>query len=162
MGKNKKSSEEKKSIEISKTLLISIVVLIVIFIGSFMFFTFMFNSNKANNNKATAQEITEKKELVNLSLGEEFVVNLADQGGKRYIKTNIVVAYNKKNKDFAKVADEKIIILRDATINYLKLKTADETKDTENIKKGLTEALNKALESKDAIEDVYFQSLIVQ
>ncbi|WP_055071309.1 flagellar basal body-associated FliL family protein [Clostridium massiliamazoniense] len=162
MGKNKKSSEEKKTIEISKPLLISIVVLIVIFIGSFVFFTFMFNLNKSKGNKVAAQQTVEKKELVNLGLGEEFVVNLADQGGKRYIKTNIVVAYNKKNKDFAKVAEEKTIVLRDATINYLKLKTVDETKDTEAIKKGLIDALNKALGSKDAIEDIYFQSLIVQ
>lgn len=162
MGKNKKSSEEKKSIEVSKPLLISIVVLIVIFIGSFMFFTFMLNSNKSKGNKVAAQQTVEKKELVNLGLGEEFVVNLADQGGKRYIKTNIVVAYNKKNKEFAKVAEEKTIVLRDATINYLKLKTVDETKDTEAIKKGLIDALNKALGSKDVIEDIYFQSLIVQ
>lgn len=162
MGKNKKSGEGKKTIEMSKTVLISGIVLVIIFIGSFLFFSFMFKTNKTEPKEANAKEAVEAKNLVNLSLGDEFVVNLTDGSGKRYLKTNIVVAYDKKNKDFAKVAEEKVIVLRDAVINYLKLRTVDETKNTQKIKKGLIESLNKAIDSEDAIQDVYFQSLIVQ
>lgn len=165
MGKNKKSGEGKKTIEMSKTVLISGIVLVIIFIGSFLFFSFMFKTNKTEPKEANAKEAVEAveaKNLVNLSLGDEFVVNLTDGSGKRYLKTNIVVAYDKKNKDFAKVAEEKVIVLRDAVINYLKLRTVDETKNTEKIKKGLIESLNKAIDSEDTIQDVYFQSLIVQ
>lgn len=164
MGKKKKDDSESKSIKISKSALVGIILLVVIFIGSFIFFTFVFKENK--NNKAIDGEVQDeeikKKDLVNLSLGEEFVVNLAESGNKRYIKTNIVVAYDKNNKEFAKVAEESVVKLRDAVINYLKLVTVEDTKDTEKMKQGLIESLNKAIGGKKVIEDVYFQSLIVQ
>lgn len=162
MGNNKKSKEGKNTVEMSKTVLISGVVLIVIFIGSFLFFSFVFKSDKEKPKEVNAKESTEVKELTNLSLGDEFVINLNEGSGKRYLKTNIVVAYDKKSKEFTKSAEEKVIILRDAAINYLKLRTVEETKDTEKIKKGLIESLNKAISSEDVIQDVYFQSLIVQ
>lgn len=164
MGKKKKDDSESKSIKISKSALVGIILLVVIFIGSFIFFTFVFKENK--NNKAIDGEVQDeeikKKDLVNLSLGEEFVVNLAESGNKRYIKTNIVVAYDKNNKEFAKIAEESVVKLRDAVINYLKLVTVEDTKDTEKMKQGLIESLNKAIGGKKVIEDVYFQSLIVQ
>lgn len=164
MGKKKKDDSESKSIKISKSALVGIILLVIIFIGSFIFFTFVFKENK--NNKAIDGEVQDeeikKKDLVNLSLGEEFVVNLAESGNKRYIKTNIVVAYDKNNKEFAKIAEESVVKLRDAVINYLKLVTVEDTKDTEKMKQGLIESLNKAIGGKKVIEDVYFQSLIVQ
>lgn len=158
MAKKKKKDEENSSKKNLKPMIFSGIILLIIFIGSFIFFSYIL---KNKNIDVKTNEVVVKEKLANLSLGDEFVVNLADQG-KRYIKTNIVVAYDKNDKAFSKTSEENVVKLRDAVINTLKLITAEETKDTENLKKRLIENLNSAINEENTIKDVYFQSLIVQ
>ncbi|MGL5616273.1 MAG: flagellar basal body-associated FliL family protein [Sarcina sp.] len=158
MAKKKKKDEGNSSKKNLKSIIIGGIILLIVFIGSFIFFSYVM---KNKNTEANPKEVIVKEQLSNLSLGDEFVVNLADQE-KRYIKANIVVAYDKNDKEFAKTSEESVVKLRDAVINTLKLITVEETKDTENLKKKLIENLNSAINQENTIKDVYFQSLIVQ
>ncbi|MGL4774129.1 MAG: flagellar basal body-associated FliL family protein [Clostridium sp.] len=137
-----------------KTIILVVIALIVVGVVSFGA-TYMVLNNKA---EATEPEI--KEAYCNL---EEIMVNLNDEGPKRYLKTSVSISYDSKNKELAAEIEENIVAVRDATIYYFKTKTTNDFK-AENeavLKKGLADKINGVLKTGDII-DVKFSNLITQ
>lgn len=97
-------------------------------------------------------------------LADDFLVNLNDEGGKRYLKAKLTVAYNSKDTKFGESLDTDKAVLRDGIISYFKSKKAAEVNDPNNnekMKKELTAYLNTKLK-KGQLTNVLFETLVVQ
>ncbi|MGL4664326.1 MAG: flagellar basal body-associated FliL family protein, partial [Clostridium butyricum] len=95
---------------------------------------------------------------------EEFTVNLADEGGKRYFKGELSVGYDKSNKKMAEEITANTVVIRDTIIFYFKGQKADFINNINNeqkIKDDLIVAINKQLQ-KGKITDIRFKNMIVQ
>lgn len=172
MGENK--VEKKKKGGLIKKVLIVVLVLLCVSSGAFAGYMF-FQSNKGstkstsavtqqqtaqssqNKQSNSAQQIVSSKTY---SL-DEFLVNLSDEGGQRYLKTTVYVGYESKKLD-SELADKKPM-LRDAVISVLRTKKAADfsAKGIEDIKSELISRLNPML-SKGQLTTVYFYDILVQ
>ena len=136
------------------TILIIIVLLLVVGGGPFAG-TYYFMSK--NN--------TEKVVVIEEAFHEvgEIFVNLSDEGSKRYVKLNMTVSYDKKNKDLAAEITEKAVVIKDVAIFYIKsCKAKDFEPANEAVLKGdLIERINQKL-SNGVLQDVYISDIIVQ
>lgn len=111
-----------------------------------------------NQNQSYLEQIVSEK---NIGL-DECLVNLADEDGKRYIKTKIFVGYDKNSKLETELTEKKPLI-RDAVIAVLRSKKAAEItpKNMDNLKMELIQKINPLLK-KGQINNVYFSDLLVQ
>ncbi|APF23626.1 flagellar basal body-associated FliL family protein [Clostridium butyricum] len=113
------------------------------------------------NKTVSAQEVVVENAYVDL---EEFTVNLADEGGKRYFKGELSVGYDKSNKKMAEEITANTVVVRDTVIFYFKGQKADFINNINNeqkIKDDLISAINKQLQ-KGKITDIRFKNMIVQ
>lgn len=156
--KNKQEKKEKKS-NLKKVIIAILFLLIVFGVG---FGVYVYTSKGKSLAKGNKTEQVKEIENENLPLGDDFLINLSDEGKGRFLKTNIIVSYNTADKEFEKNKDKNVPVLRDATINYLKGKKSSEIEDLEVLKKELKDILNKSLNLENTIQEVYFQSLIIQ
>ncbi|MDR3594013.1 flagellar basal body-associated FliL family protein [Clostridium sp.] len=95
---------------------------------------------------------------------DEFTVNLADEGGKRYFKGQISLGYDKTKTKLTDELTTNQVVIRDDIIFYFKSIKADYLNNVANrdaIKKQLIDAINKDL-TKGKITDVRFKSMIIQ
>ncbi|EJO5346015.1 flagellar basal body-associated FliL family protein [Clostridium botulinum] len=115
------------------------------------------NSQQTNNGMYPQQVIVASKTY---SL-DEFLVNLADEDGKRFLKARIYIGYEEKKLD--KELETKKPILRDAVIGVLRSKKATDI-NPKNIDKIKIEIINKIgpMLEKGRISSIYFDDLIVQ
>lgn len=92
---------------------------------------------------------------------DEFLVNLADEDGKRYLKVKVFLGYDNKKLDTE--LEEKKPILRDAVISVLRSKKSTDisAKGIDNIKIEIIQRINATLE-KGQLNNVYFNDLLVQ
>lgn len=109
---------------------------------------------------------TEEKPVVEIKVPivEEVTVNLADESGKRYLKTTVYISYNEENKEISEEITQKNIEIQDKTMLFLKSKSSEDFKsgNENNLKNDLTVAINAILTSGE-IENVYFPNgLLVQ
>lgn len=153
-----KNKEEKKSK--FKPVIIAIIFLLTVFaVGIGVYF---YTSNTKLSDKGNKVEKAKEIKCENLPLGDDFLINLSEEGKGRFLKTNITVSYNTSDKDFDKNKDKNVVVLRDATINHLTGKKDSDVKDLEALKKELKDVLNKSLGLENTIQEVYFQSWIIQ
>lgn len=136
------------------TLLIVLVLLLLVGGGTFAG-TYYFVSK----NNATEPVVIEEAFI---GVGEIFV-NLSDEGSNRYVKLNMSVSYDKKNKDLAQEIGEKSVVIRDIAIFYVKAcKAKDFDPANETVLKGeLISRINKKL-AKGQLKDIYISDIIVQ
>lgn len=148
------ADKEKKEKKGKSNFLIIIILLILVGVGTF-FATYHFTS-KNNVVKVVAFE------EAFYEVGEIFV-NLSDEGTKRYVKLNITVSYDKNNSELAKEIEEKVVVIRDVSVFYIKsCKAVDFEPSNEAILKGdLVNRINQKL-NKGLIKDVYISDIIVQ
>lgn len=92
---------------------------------------------------------------------DEFLVNLSDEDGKRYLKVKVFLGYDNKKLDTE--LEEKKPILRDAVISVLRSKKSTDinAKGIESIKMEIIQRINATLE-KGQLNNVYFNDLLVQ
>ena len=93
---------------------------------------------------------------------DEFVINLKDNNNNRYLKTKIALGYEKK-KD-VEILIEKQLQIRDAIIQTLRSKTADEIMEvekTDELKQELMKDLNKVFGS-ELVLDIYIVDFLIQ
>ncbi|GAA0746233.1 flagellar basal body-associated FliL family protein [Clostridium oceanicum] len=156
-----------------KILLIVIIVLVIAggCFGGYMFFKDKFTSSKpkkpnvvnynqnqpAQNGAYPVQNIVSSKTY---SL-DEFLVNLSDEDGKRFLKAKIYLGYEEKKLD--KELETKKPILRDAIIATLRCKKAADInpKSIDKIKSEIVSKINPMLED-GQVQSVYFDDLLVQ
>lgn len=140
-------------------LIIVIILLLVILLCGMAFgFYYMYNSNTIANAGARVEESVVKL--------DEFILTLSDPY-RTFVKLNISLAYNKKDKDVKKLIQDKMPIIRDSIITLVMSKRSDDFKvasgkdGVSEIKKEIKDILNKRLGS-NVIIDVYIQDLIIQ
>lgn len=90
---------------------------------------------------------------------ESFVVNLADPGLRRYLRTKITLEYTAPRLESE--LNEKVHRIRDAIIAVLRSKKTDELSQEDALKRELLTAVNSQLET-GQVEALYFEEFIVQ
>jgi len=151
------SDEQKKR---NKFKLVIIVPLVLFVIGGAAFGTmyiFGKKSASATTTKAKAAQINEETYSLN-----EFLVNLTDVDGRRYLKVSVFIGYEDNKKLTAELEVKKPII-RDVVIATLReKKTTDFSGAGVNvIKKELIARVNPTL-TNGKISNIYFNDILVQ
>ncbi len=146
-------AEEKKKSGL-KFIIVTIVGLLVIGVAVFLGVYFTMSKNAEPKEVVIVEAYSE--------LGE-MLVNLSDEGGKRYAKLTAVVTYDSANEELTEEITNKNIALRDTALFYLKsLKASDFSADNEvNLKNELVSRLNSNLTTGKLI-DIKFNELLVQ
>jgi flagellar FliL protein len=157
---------EKKEKSLNMIIVILLVIIIVGLLGlaaGFYFFSIKGNNTSAMNTNTTKTSTTsENKGVSTLTFAvDDFLVNLSDEGGKRYIKVKVFVGYD--NAKLSKELETKKPIIRDAANSVLRAKkTTDFTeKGTEDVKKELLTRINPIL-SEGKANNIYFYEILIQ
>ncbi len=148
--KNKKEPKGKKGLIV----VIALLLVIIIGGGAFGFYYLKLKANSAPKE--------EKFVEASYSL-DEIIINLADEGSKRYVKVKVVVAYDSKNKDLATEVESKAYILRDLTLNALNSKKVADLnpKGRETLKDELLVKFNSTL-TNGKLTNIYYHDFLVQ
>ncbi|MGB9859303.1 MAG: flagellar basal body-associated FliL family protein [Moorellaceae bacterium] len=136
-------------------LTILLVVVVLLMSGGFGYFYLSGNRSTAGEN--SGKEVRQA-EIHKLTL-ESFVVNLADPGLRRYLRTKITLEYT--NPRLEGELNEKLHRIRDAIIAVLRSKKTEELSQEEALKRELLTAVNSQLES-GQVRALYFEEFIVQ
>lgn len=172
----------------SKAKLIIIVILVTIIIvgaGGYFGYTMFFKdkaqagkeSTKTNQQHvvqqvpaqqgATAQQQVQNGVLMQPVVSaktfglDEFLINLADEDGKRYVKVKVFLGYDNKKLDAE--LEEKKPIIRDAIIAVFRTKKAADIspKGVDTIKMELIQKINMVLE-KGQLNNIYINDILLQ
>ena len=103
-------AEEKKKSNL-KFIIITIVGLVVVGVAVFLGVYFTMSKNAEPKEVIIVEAYSE--------LGE-MLVNLSDEGGKRYVKLTAVATYDSANEELTDEITTKNIALRDTALFYLK------------------------------------------
>lgn len=171
------NKKEKKGGNKVKIILIAVVATLVVGAGAYFGYT-MFLKDKTQTTKAgvkTTQQVVvqqTQQAVQNTTLLQqvvstktfgldEFLVNLADEDGKRYLKVKVFLGYDNKKLDTE--LEEKKPILRDAIIGVIRTKKAADItpKGVESIKMEIIQRINPILE-KGQLNNVYINDILVQ
>jgi Flagellar basal body-associated protein len=175
------NKKEKKGSSKIKIILIAVVATLVVGAGAYFGYT-MFLKDKGQTTKtaahttqqvvvqqtqqqagATGQQVSLVQPVVSTkTFGlDEFLVNLADEDGKRYLKVKVFLGYDNKKLDAE--LEEKKPILRDAIISVLRTKKAADItpKGVESVKIEIIQRINLMLE-KGQLNNVYINDILVQ
>ena len=170
-----KNKDKKKGGVSIKVILIVFFLVAAVGVGAFFGYSkFLSDKNtKSNENDASsyaAQTQTENgqnssylKHVVSAKTFnlEEFTINLADEGGKNYLKINVYLGYD--DKKLTDELTEKTPIIRDAIIEVLRTKKVEDINDKnmDSIKIEIIQRINPVLE-KGKINNVYFSDILTQ
>lgn len=175
------NKKEKKGGGKLKIIIIAVVTILVVGAGGYFGYT-MFWKDKGSTAKtaahttqqvviqqtqqqagATGQQVSFVQPVISAkTFGlDEFLINLADEDGKRYLKVKIFLGYDEKK--LATELEEKKPILRDAIISVIRTKKAADItpKGVETIKMEIIQRINPLLE-KGQLNNVYINDILVQ
>ena len=146
-------AEEKKKSNL-KFIIITVMALLVIGVAVFIGVYFTMSKNAEPKEVIVVETYTE--------LGQ-ILVNLSDEGNKKYVQMSATLTYDSANSELAEEITTKNVALKDSAIFYLKsLKTTDFSAENElSLKQNLVERLNANLTSGKII-DIKFNELLVQ
>lgn len=164
--KEKKVKEKGKGLQVSfKIILIALLLLIVLGIG---FVGYLLASKKTpvviNTNTTSVANTTLDASPYTYPL-DEFLVNLADEGGKTYLKIKISLGYDTKNKkNMDKELADKTDNLRDTVISVLRSKKSTDINTqagVDSLKKDIITRVNPLFQS-GKVNSVYINDILVQ
>lgn len=177
------NNKEKKGGSKLKIIIITVVAVAALGAGGYFGYNQFFASKESTTKKVVQQQIPmQQTQQVQAQQGQqmvqngsylqqvvsaktfgldEFLVNLADEDGKRYLKVKVFLGYDNKKLDTE--LEEKKPILRDAVISVLRSKKSTDisAKGIDNIKIEIIQRINATLE-KGQLNNVYFNDLLVQ
>lgn len=159
-----KQEQPKKSSKI-KLLIILLVVLIALGGGGFFAYVKFFKKSKEGGSEGGSAKVeTEKKtpDKVILHSLDTFIVNLADPGGKRYLKLTIQLELD--NPKVVEEISKETPKIRDIILTILSSKEFDDisTLPGKNaLKKELITKLNTSLRTGKVL-NIYFTEFLVQ
>lgn len=150
-----------------KTFVMIAIVFLLLMIGTgIAFFVLWGKVSESKKNPVTSHEaVTEntlptgKKKVFPL---KTFVVNLADPGGKRYLRVKIVLELN--HVDLASEIEENLPQVNDKILMILPSKTFNAIKTFEGkmaLKKEIMNGLNSLLKE-GKVSNLYFEEFVVQ
>ena len=114
-----------------------------------------------NAEKMAEKKVVKVKVKVLLSM-ETFVVNLADPGGKRYLR--VTMALEMDDKDFVEEAKKNVPKMRDKVLLILpekKFKDIRTSSGKDSLRKEIIAQLNPLLNN-CKVTDLYFQEFVIQ
>ncbi|WP_125152182.1 flagellar basal body-associated FliL family protein [Clostridium rectalis] len=167
-------SEKNVEAKSGKSLKIVIIILIIIIIGGGAFGGYML-LNKKGSGISNNSEPVKNNPNVNINANgvrpvvseytydmEEFLVNLADEDGKRFVKAKIFLGY--ENKKLTKEMENKKPIIRDAINNVLRSKKAKDISNSKGLEQVKTDILNKInlMFENGRCDSVYFNEILIQ
>ena len=140
--------------------IIIIILLSLVVIGGAAFGTMYFLGEKSSSATANPAKATKINELTYPL--DEFLVNLIDDDGKRYLKLKVVIGYEDNKKLTAELETKKPII-RDVINTTLRAKKTTDfsAKGVEDIKNQLIGNINPVL-TDGKISNIYFTDILVQ
>lgn len=148
-------SEAKKKKKKPVVAILLIVILLLAAGGGFLAYKVFFADKK------TEVEYV-KKELVEKTLPfEEFIINLADEGGRAFIKIKLTLAYPEDNKDLDKELTQKLDKVQDTINMALRQKKSQDFDGAklEEVKKEVINKINDGLTS-GRITNIYINSIV--
>lgn len=177
-GENTVESKDKKKSGVNiKIILIVVFFLVAVGVGVFFGYNKFLSNKSTNSNGNTSNSNTIQTQAENGQKSSssylqdvvsaytfdlsEFTINLADDGGKNYLKINIFLGYD--TKKLTSELTEKTPIIRDAIIEILRTKKVEDINDKnmDNIKMQIIQRINPVLE-KGKINNVYFSDILTQ
>lgn len=162
--KNSKVNELGKEKSGSSKLVLIIVTAIVIFVlvSGAVFIGYTVATKQGDKNSANIGESKEVAKEATLEL-EEFLVNLTDEEKPKYLKVNISLGSDEKNKKLQKELTKKVPQIRDSINKVLRTKkSTDFTTDGEELlKEEMLLKVNETISSGKAT-NIYITSIIVQ
>lgn len=176
MAEKKEKNKEKGK---GKGLTIVIIILLVLILvggGAFAGWMIFFNKKDTTTNTKTSTTAVNQAAVGSNVQGagyepsdgtfalDEFLVNLADDNAKRYLKVKISLGYTTKStKKLTAELTEKTPEIRDAINSVLRAKKASDftQKGVEDLKKEIINRVNIYLEN-GRFNNVYFNDILVQ
>lgn len=151
----------------SKTVLIIIISVAVLFMGMVGagFFILWNKISQMPQNPAAVEEIPVEEEenvIGPLYSLDTMIVNLADHGGKRYLR--VTMALELSDPEAATTIESRLPQVRDAILMILPTKTYDEVSTTEGkiaLRGEVMEKIN-SLMTKGRVNNIYFTEFVVQ
>jgi flagellar protein FliL len=151
----------------SKKLLIIIIAVVILFLGivgaGFFILWNKISQIPQTPPVATDIPVEEEETLIGpLYSLETMIVNLADHGGKRYLR--VTMALELSDPEAATSIENRLPQVRDAILMILPTKTYDEVSTTEGkaaLRHQLMEKIN-SLMTKGQVDNIYFTEFVVQ
>lgn len=159
-----------------KIVIIILLVIIVLGLGFGGAYYFLYkNSENAKSNTTIAANKYVNQTMPNTAIElssytlsmDEFLVNLADEGGKRFFKVKLFIGYEpakKKEKDMLAELEEKKPIIRDVINSVLRSKKSTDIATQQNVddlKKELLTRIAPYFEN-GRVNNIYFYDILVQ
>lgn len=136
--------------------LIIVLLAFVLFLSAGSVYYFFFNGN--NYGAAEAGGNSSRANMQKFSL-DSIVVNLADPGLRRYLRTKITLEYS--DPRLTSELEDKVYRIRDSIISVLRNKKTEDLQDEEALKQELVAAINVQLDS-GQVGRLYFEEFLVQ
>lgn len=151
----------------SKTLMIIIVSVVLLFMGAVGggFFILWNKISQLPQDPATVEEISVEEEenaIGPLYSLDTMIVNLADRGGKRYLR--LTMALELSDPEAMTTIESRLPQVRDAILMILPTKTYEDVSTTEGkiaLRKQIMEKIN-SLMTKGKVNNLYFTEFVVQ
>ena len=151
----------------SKTVSIIIVVVTVLFMGMVGagFFILWNKISQLPQNPTTAEEIPVEEEenvIGPLYTLDTMIVNLADHGGKRYLR--VTMALELSDPEVVTTIESRLPQIRDAILMILPTKNYDDVSTTEGKIALRTQVMDRIndLITKGRVNNIYFTEFVVQ
>lgn len=154
--KNNKNPRGGKNI----LLIVVVVLLIIVVVGGGAFGGYYF----ATKNAPAAQQQVSTPNVNEATFDvEELIVNLADDNTRRFLKIKLVLAYDSKNKNFAKELGTKKVVVKDSIISVIRAKKASDltAKGAEDLKTEILTRVNSIFNT-GKLTNVYYSDFLVQ
>ncbi|MDP4087914.1 MAG: flagellar basal body-associated FliL family protein [Bacillota bacterium] len=141
-----------------------LVLLVLILVGGAGFGGFIMAQKfptKAGTSTTTANQAATIEEAY--YDGGEFLANLSDTDSKRYLKIQLILAYDSKNKKLPDELTTKVNVIKDCVISVMRTKKAADLtpKGSDDLKAELMTRINSVL-TKGKLTNVYYNDFIVQ
>jgi flagellar FliL protein len=150
----------------SKTVLIILVFIVLLFMGAvgagFFILWTKIDQIPKDHSAMGAAPVEEEVTLGPLHTLDTMIVNLADRGGKRYLR--VTMALELSDSDALPVVEERLPQIRDAILMILPTKNYGEISTTDGkvaLREQLKEKIN-ALLAMESVTNIYFTEFVVQ
>ena len=151
----------------SKTVLIIIISVVVLFMGAVGagFFILWNKIAQLPQDPATAEALPVQEEenvIGPLYSLDTMIVNLADHGGKRYLR--VTMALELSDLDVVATIESRLPQVRDAVLMILPTKTYDDVSSTDGkiaLRSEVMEKINSLI-TKGRVNNIYFTEFVVQ
>jgi flagellar FliL protein len=143
---------------------VSLVVLAVIGGGFFMLWQKLstLDSSREGSESGKHEEKKEQGGMGQIFSLEPFIVNLSDQGGKRYLR--ITMGLELGDPKYAEELTKRLPQIRDSILMILPTRKVDELQSSEgknSLRTEIQTSLNGLL-AKEAVKKIYFTEFVIQ